>query len=83
MKLTPVMMAAFALCLLAGCQNRLTLEEARALCTKQGGFLMVIHTQKITTSGVGEEIDSPGDCVSASKFDIPPAAPRNTPGPAN
>lgn len=54
--------------MLAGCQHRLTLEEARAACTKQGGFLVVIHSQKITTAGVGEQIDSPGDCVAPDKF---------------
>ena len=83
MKLTPVLVAALALCLLAGCVQRLTLEEARALCKKQGGFLTVIYTQKITRSGVGEEIASPGDCVSPEKFDLRPPAPNNAPVPAN
>src|SRR5690348_7772110 len=73
-----LMMAALAACLLTGCGHTLTLEEARAECTRQGGFLMVIHTQKITRAGVGKEIDSPGDCVSASRFEE--AAP--VPGPA-
>ena len=69
---------AAALFLLAGCQT-MTLEEARAACTKQGGFLVVVHTQKITLAGVGDEVDSPGRCVSPDKFranpsPAPPAA---------
>jgi hypothetical protein len=62
-------------CLLSGCGHAQTLEEARAACTRQGGFLTVIHTQKITRSGVGKEIDSPGDCVSASRFEETPSVP--------
>ena len=53
----------------------MTLEEARAECTRQGGFLMVIHTQKITRAGVGKEIDSAGDCVSPGKFKDAPSTP--------
>jgi hypothetical protein len=55
----------------------MTLEEARAACAKQGGFLVVVHSQKITLSGVGDEVVSPGDCISADKLrDHPaPAAP--------
>ena len=71
-----------ALAMLAGCEHRMTLEEARAACTKQGGFLVVLHTQKVTMSGVGPEVDSPGDCVSAGKFDAP-AAPAKAATPAN
>lgn len=63
----PTFVMILAASLLAGCHT-LTLEEARAECTRQGGFLMVIHTQKITRSGVGKEIDTPGDCVSPGKF---------------
>jgi len=62
------MMVALGACALGGCEHRLTLEEARAACTKQGGFLVVIHSQKITMAGLGEEIDSPGDCVAPDKF---------------
>jgi len=72
-------LAAFLLpaCLLSGCHT-MTLEEARAECTRQGGFLMVIHTQKITRAGVGKEIDSAGDCVSPGKFkDAPPTPAAN------
>ena len=73
---------------LAGCQARMTLEEAQALCTKQRGLLVVIYTQKINASGLGPETASPGDCVSPSKFDIatpapkPESAPSNAPAPA-
>ncbi|HZQ40656.1 MAG TPA: hypothetical protein VFA87_07675 [Rhizomicrobium sp.] len=67
---------------LAGCEHQMTLEEARAACTKQGGFLVVIHTQKVTMTGIGPETDSPGDCISSGKFDAP-AAPAKTPAPAN
>jgi hypothetical protein len=73
----PVIMALLGASVLAGCQPQMTLAEARAACTKQGGFLVVIHTQKITLSGVGPEIDSPGDCVSPGRFGTsttPPAA---------
>jgi hypothetical protein len=50
--------------------HKMTLEEARAACAKQGGFLTVIYTQKITRSGVGDEIANPGDCIPADKFDM-------------
>jgi hypothetical protein len=75
MTFTPVVIVALGALVLAGCQERMTLEQAQALCTKQGGLLAVIYTQKITTSGVGPQIASPGDCISPSKFDIKPAAP--------
>lgn len=61
--------------MLVGCQHEMTLEEARALCTKQGGFLVVFYSQKLTTSGIGPEVPSPGDCVSPSKFDAKPVTP--------
>ncbi len=69
---------------LAGCQERLTLEEAQALCKKKSGLLVVIYTQKITLAGVGPQIASPGDCVSPSKFDVTTPAPKppNPPAPA-
>jgi len=73
-------LAAFVL---AGCQSKMTLEEAQALCTKKGGLLVVIYTQQITASGPGPEIASPGDCVSPSKFDIAPPASNIAPVPAN
>jgi hypothetical protein len=66
-----VFAGAFAL---TGCQHAPTLEEAQAACTKQGGFLVVFYSRKITTAGVGPEIATPGNCVSADKFDKAPAA---------
>jgi hypothetical protein len=75
-----VLMALVGASVLAGCEHRMTLEEARAACTKQGGFLVVIHTMKVTMAGVGPETDSPGDCISSGKFDNaakPPPAPAN------
>ena len=42
---------------------------------------MVIYTQQITLSGVGPEVATPGDCVSASKFD--PNAPAPAPAPVS
>jgi hypothetical protein len=67
-----------AVLVLAGCQHKLTLEEAQALCEKQGGFLVVIYTQKITASGPGEQVASPGDCLGTDKYGI--AAPGAPPG---
>jgi len=60
---------------LGGCQTGMTLEEAQARCTAQGGLLTVIYTQSITASGVGEPTGSPGECISPSKFESmsPPA----------
>jgi len=70
---------------LAGCQERLSLEEAQARCAQQGGLLVVIHSQKISRSGaVGPDQPSPGDCVSPSKFDVAqPAASAPAPAPAS
>ena len=81
MKRIAVAIAAVGVFVLAGCQDKLTLEQAQALCTKKGGFLVVIYTQKITMAGPGPETASPGDCIAPSKFDTatPPAA---TPAPA-
>jgi hypothetical protein len=75
-----VLMALVGASVLAGCQHQMTLEEARAACTKQGGFLVVLHTMKVTMAGVGPETDSPGDCISPGKFDNP-AKPAATPAP--
>ena len=72
MKFTPVVI--LGAIVLAGCQHGPTLEEAQALCTKQGGFLVVFYSQKVTASGIGPQIASPGNCISSSKFDIAPAA---------
>jgi hypothetical protein len=62
---------------LAACQHKLTLEEAQAACTKQGGLLVVIYTQKLTAAGPGEEVASPGDCVTTDKFGV--ASPESPP----
>ncbi len=67
--------AFLAALVLAGCQSKMTLDEAQAQCTKKGGLLVVIYTQQITASGLAPEVASPGDCVSPSKFDVPPPAP--------
>lgn len=73
--------AAFAL---AGCVEKLTLEQAQARCASQGGFLVIIHSQKISKSGaVGPDEPSPGDCIAPSKFDVAPPAPVKPPAPAN
>ena len=76
MKRIAVVIAALAAIGLAGCQEKLTLEQAQALCTKKGGFLVVIYSQKITMAGPGPETASPGDCISPSKFEAanPPVA---------
>ena len=67
-------LVALSLLLLAGCEHRpLTLDEARELCEKKGGLLMVIYTQKITTAGPGEQVANPGDCISTDKFGVAPA----------
>ena len=67
-----------ALGMLAGCTPALTLEQARAACAKQGGLLVVIHTQKLTSAGLGDPVDTPGDCVSPGKFGASqPARPAN------
>lgn len=76
MKRIAVVIAALGAIGLAGCQEKLTLEQAQALCTKKGGLLVVIYSQKITMAGPGPETASPGDCISPSKFEAanPPAA---------
>ena len=65
--------------MLAGCQHKMTLEEAQAACTKQGGFLAIIYTQKITAAGLEPEVASPGDCISPDKFDKPAPPPAKPP----
>ena len=81
MKFTAIGKAAmvFTLAALAGCQPRLTLEEAQARCTRQGGLLAVIYTQEVTASGVGEPIKTPGECVSPKKFGGGAPTPANVP----
>ena len=72
-----------ALAVLMGCQPSLTLEEAQALCTEQGGLLSVIYTQEITTSEIGEPVGSPGECISPGKFGADSPTPGDAPPPAN
>jgi predicted small secreted protein len=82
-KLIAVVIASLGACLiLGGCQDRLTLEEAQARCTKQGGFLVVIHAQKLTMSGIGPDIPSPGNCIAPSNFDDPAAKAATEPAKA-
>ena len=67
---------------LTGCQHPMTLEEARAACTQQGGFLVVIYTQKITMAGVGPQVASPGNCVSSKDFNAAQPASTSSASPA-
>jgi hypothetical protein len=69
--------------MLAGCQHKLTLEEAQALCEKQDGFLVVIYTQKITASGPGDQVASPGDCLSTDQYGITDSPAANRPAISN
>lgn len=77
MKFALAVILEMTLGVLAGCRPEMTVEEARALCTKQGGFLVVFYTQKLTASGIGPEVASPGDCLSPSKFGLAPDAPAS------
>jgi len=70
---TPIVILCGFAFALAGCQHEMTLEEAQAACTKQGGFLVVFYSQKVTAAGLGPQIASPGNCVSAGKFGSAPA----------
>ena len=83
MKFAPVVIAGLGAFVLTGCQDGLTLKEAQALCTKQGGLLVVIYAQKLTASGVGPQVASPGDCIPPGKFDIAPPASTNAPAQAD
>ena len=67
---------------LAGCQHAMTLEEAEAACTAQGGLLAIIYTEKITRTSVGPVVASPGDCISPSKFDKDAVLPTLPPRPS-
>lgn len=77
MKFASLAMLEMSLLALAGCQSGPSVEEARAACAKQGGFLVVFHTQKVTMSGLGPEVATPGDCLSPSKFEV--AQPKPAP----
>jgi hypothetical protein len=81
----PVLAVTLGACFLAGCQAPLTLEEAQRQCAAKGGQLVIFYTQKITLSGVGPVVQTPGDCIMPEKFGVPtpkPAAPAGTPAPA-
>ena len=78
-KTASVAIVALGVLMLAGCQQRLTMEEAQMRCEKQGGLLVVVYTQKITVSGPGEQVASPGDCVGTDKFGVAPAPPETPP----
>jgi hypothetical protein len=70
----PFVFLALAGLVLGGCESeKLTLEQAQARCTKKGGFLVVIYTQKITTAGLEPEVAIPGDCLSPKSYDTPAA----------
>lgn len=78
------MVAVLAAGALAGCAHKLTLEEAQALCTQQGGFLVIIHAQPISKAGViGPDEPSPGECVAPGKFDVAKPVPAQPPAQAN
>ena len=68
--------------LLGGCQAPMTLELAQERCAAQGGMLTIIYTQSITPSGVGEQIGSPGDCISPSRFENTSSKPAPATSPA-
>jgi hypothetical protein len=87
-QLAPVVILALGLGMLAGC-TPMTLEEARALCNKEGGMLTVFSTQEISLSGkaVGPEKDVPGNCIHREAFGAPayvppPPAPASQPAAA-
>jgi hypothetical protein len=83
MKFAPLVIVLLGAFVLAGCSGGLILEQAQALCTKQGGLLVMIYSQKLTASGIGPQSASPGDCISPSKFDIILPASSNAPATAN
>ena len=70
---------------LAGCKS-MTVEEARALCDKEGGMLTVFSTQQVTASGKLEPVvEAPGNCVHREAFGAPafvPPPPASQPAPA-
>ena len=73
----PASVAMLGAFVLAGCTHPQTLEEAQAACAKKGGLLMVIERQKLTMAGPGPNEKIPGDCISPSNYDKPPAPPAN------
>ena len=82
-KFTPISLLALALFVLAACTHEMTLEEAKADCDKKGGQLTIFYSQKITLSGVGPIIQTPGECITSDAFLLPPkTAPATPPAPA-
>jgi hypothetical protein len=78
-KFTPAFLLALALSMLAACMHEMTLEEAKADCDKKGGQLTIFYSQKITISGVGPIIQTPGECITADKFLLPPKSEPGAP----
>ncbi|MDP1586237.1 MAG: hypothetical protein Q8M07_00715, partial [Prosthecobacter sp.] len=74
--------AALSGVLLGSCQTSMTLEQAQARCAEKGGLLTIIYTQSITASGIGEQIPTPGDCISPSRFETTAPKPSGAPPPA-
>jgi len=73
-RFAPAIILVLGFLALTGC-NGMTLEEARALCTKEGGLLTVFTTQELTQSGLGPVKQAPGDCIHREALGAPPAAP--------
>ena len=73
-----------AMPLICGCTTEMTLEEAQARCTQQGGLLVVIFTQKLVNQHLADPVAHPGDCISPDRFHKPGAAapPASPPPPA-
>lgn len=71
-KFAPAILLALALSMLVGCAHEMTMEEAQADCDKKGGQLTIFYSQKITLSGVGPVIQTPGECITSDQFLLPP-----------
>jgi hypothetical protein len=83
-KFTPAIQFALALSMLAGCAHEMTMEEAQADCDKKGGQLTIFYSQKITLSGVGPVIQTPGECITSDQFLLPPKTqPTAPPAPSS
>jgi len=76
-----VLILALGLGGLAGCKS-MTVEEARALCDKDGGMLTVFSTQEVSLSGkLGPVKEVPGNCIHREAFGAPPFVPPPPPAP--
>ena len=79
-KFAPVLLMALAPCFLAGCATEeMTLEQAKAACDKLDGQLVIYYSQKVTLSGIGPLIQTPGKCITNDAFTQPPPAPAIVP----